>query len=50
MNTIGKNRIVTYDMTRFAGSIGKKGFTFISFIKVTISMSVFFALVMLLVK
>ena len=44
------NNIVTYDLARFAGRIGYKGKTFIRFIKVTISLSIFFALIMLFVK
>jgi len=49
MNSIRKSNIVTYDMTRFAGRIGKGGFTFLSFMKITISLSLFLALVMILV-
>ena len=46
----GKNNIITYDLTRFAGRIGTRGITFISIIKITISISVFFALVMLVAR
>lgn len=44
------NKIITYDLARFAGTIGNKRFTFISIIKITISLSIFFALIMLLVR
>jgi len=50
MSLKGKNKMVTYDLARFAGTIGYKGRTFIGIIKVTISLSVFFALLMLLAK
>ncbi|MCH7963510.1 MAG: hypothetical protein IH852_06180 [Bacteroidetes bacterium] len=45
-----KNKIITYDLTRFAGRIGNKRLTFLSIIKITISLSIFFAIIMLLVR
>ena len=45
-----KNKIINYDLKEFAGRIGENRFTFFRIIKVTISLSIFFALVMLLVR
>ncbi len=51
MESIGtKNNIINYDLTKFAGRIGSNGLTFFRIIKITISLSIFFALVMLLVR
>jgi len=50
MNMTSKNNIITYDLDKFAGRIGNPRFTFYSVIKITISLSVLFALVMLIVK
>ena len=44
------NQIITFDLTRFAGRIGNKRLTFLSIIKITISLSIFFAIIMLLVR
>ena len=49
MNSINKTNIISSDLTRFAGKIGSKPLTFSSIIKVTITISVFFAVVMLIV-
>ena len=48
--SVSKANISPYGMGSFEGRIGKKGFTFNSIMKVTISLSVFFALVMILVN
>jgi len=45
-----KNKIITYDLTRFAGRIGNNRLTFFTIIKITISLSIFFALIMILVR
>jgi len=45
-----KNKIITYDLARFAGTIGNKGLTFISIIKITILLSVLLSLFMLLLQ
>jgi len=50
MSSFGKTNIVSSDLTRFAGKIGAKHFSFFSIIKVTITISVLFALVMILVR
>jgi hypothetical protein len=44
------SKIITYDLTRFAGTIGNKGLTFISIIKITIILSVLLSLLMLLIQ
>jgi hypothetical protein len=44
------SKIITYDLARFAGTIGNKRLTFISIIKIIISLSFFFGLIMLLVR
>ena len=50
MNAISKNNIINYDLAKFAGRIGTKHLSFFSFIKITISLSVLFALIMLIVR
>ena len=51
MESIGtKNNIINYDLTKFAETIGGNRLTFFRIIKITISLSIFFALVMLLVR
>jgi len=50
MTTMDKSKIITYDLARFAGKIGAKQLGFFSIIKITITLSVFFALIMLLVR
>lgn len=50
MSSYGKTNIVSSDLAKFAGKIGDKRLSFFSIIKVTITISIFFALVMILVK
>jgi len=45
-----KNKIINYDLTKFAGRIGGNQLSFFRIIKITISLSIFFALVMLMVR
>ena len=49
MNSINKTNVISSDLTRFAGKIGSKPLSFFSIIKVTITISVFSALIMLIV-
>ena len=50
MNSLNKTIIISSDLTRFAGKIGSKPMSFFSIIKVMITLSVLFALVMLIVR
>ena len=51
MESIGaKNKIVTYDFSKFAGRIGSTGLTFFKIINITIFLSIFFALFMLMLR
>lgn len=45
-----KNKIVSYDFSKFAGRIGSNGLTFFKIINITISLSILFALIMLVLK
>jgi len=49
MNSFNKTNVISSDLTRFAGKIGSKPLSFFSIIKVTITISVFSALIMLIV-
>lgn len=50
MNSFNKTNMVSSDLTKFAGKIGAKSLSFFSIIKVTITISVFFAVFMLIVN
>lgn len=50
MNSIEKANIISSDLTKFAGKIGAKPISFFSIIKVTITVSIVFALIMFLVR